>query len=71
MGILNFKGVSVDGVRYLWCPEEEKTHTAVKSSGDISGSSTFSKSSLNICKFMVHVLLKSGLEKSEHYFASI
>ena len=35
----------------------------------ISGSSAFSKSSLNIWKFMVHILLKSGLENSEHYFA--
>ena len=32
--------------------------------------SAFSKSSLNIWKFMVHVLLKPGLENSEHYFAS-
>ena len=37
----------------------------------ISGSSTFSKSSLNIWKFMVHVLLKSGLENFEHYFTSM
>ena len=37
----------------------------------ISGSSAFSKSSLNICKFMVHVLLKAGLEDFEHYFASV
>ena len=36
----------------------------------ISGSSGFSKSSLNIWKFMVHVLLKPGLEIFEHYFAS-
>ena len=36
----------------------------------ISGSSAFSKSSLNICKFMVHVLLKPGLENFEHYFTS-
>ena len=36
----------------------------------ISGSSAFSKSSLNICKFMVHVLLNHGLENFEHYFAS-
>ena len=34
----------------------------------ISGSSAFSKSSLNIWKFMVHVLLKAGLENFEHYF---
>ena len=37
----------------------------------ISGSSAFSKTSLNIWKFMVHVLLKSVLENFEHYFASI
>ena len=37
----------------------------------ISGSSAFSKSSLNIWKFTVHVLLKPGLENSEHYFTSI
>ena len=37
----------------------------------ISGSSIFSKSSLNIWKFMVHVLLKRGLENFEHYFASM
>ena len=37
----------------------------------ISGSSTFSKSSLNIWKFMVHVLLKPGLENFEHYFTSV
>ena len=37
----------------------------------ISGSSAFSKSSLNIWKFKVHVLLKSGLEDFEHYFASM
>ena len=34
----------------------------------ISGSSVISKSSLNIWKFMVHVLLKPGLENFEHYF---
>ena len=33
----------------------------------ISGSSAFSKTSLNIWKFMVHVLLKPGLENFEHY----
>ena len=37
----------------------------------ISGSSAFSKSSLNIWKLMVHVLLKPGLENFEHYFASV
>ena len=37
----------------------------------ISGSSDFSKSSLNIWKFMAHVLLKPDLENFEHYFASV
>ena len=37
----------------------------------ISSSSAFSKSSLNICKFSVHILLKPGLENSQHYFASM
>ena len=37
----------------------------------ISGSSAFSKSSLNICKFSVHILLKPGLENFEHYFTSV
>ena len=37
----------------------------------IAGSSAFSKSSLNIWKFMVHVLLKPGLENFEHYFTSV
>ena len=35
----------------------------------ISGSSAFSKSSLNIWKFLAHILLKPGLENFEHYFA--
>ena len=37
----------------------------------ISGSSAFSKSSLNIWKFAVHILLKPGLENFEHYFARV
>ena len=37
----------------------------------ISGSSSFSKTILNIWKFMVHVLLKPGLGNFEHYFASV
>ena len=37
----------------------------------ISGSSAFSKTSLNIWKFMVHLLLKPGLENFEHYFTSV
>ena len=37
----------------------------------ISGSSAFSKSSLNIWKFTVQVPLKPGLENFEHYFTSV
>ena len=37
----------------------------------ISGSSAFSKSSLNMWKFMAHVLLKPSLENSEYYFACV
>ena len=37
----------------------------------ISDSSAFSKSSLNIWKFTVHILLKTVLENFEHYFASL
>ena len=37
----------------------------------ISGSSAFSKTSLKIREFMVHVLLKPGLENFEHYFTSV
>ena len=37
----------------------------------ISGSSAFSKTSLNIWKFTIYVLLKRGLENFDHYFTSV
>ena len=37
----------------------------------VSGSSVFSKTSLNIRKFTVHILLKPGLDNFEHYFTSV
>ena len=37
----------------------------------ISGSSAFSKTSLNIWKFTIHILLKPGLENFDYYFASV
>ena len=46
-------------------------HDPVDVGNLISGSSAFSKSSMNIWKFMVHVLLKLGLDNFEHYFASV
>ena len=46
-------------------------HDPVDVGSLISGPSAFSKTSLNIREFTVHVLLKSGLENFEYYFASI
>ena len=46
-------------------------HDPVDVGNLISGSSAYSKSSLNIWKFTVHVLLKTGLENFEHNFASV
>ena len=46
-------------------------HDPVDVGNLISGSSAFSKASLNIWKFMVHILLKPGLENFEHYFTSM
>ena len=46
-------------------------HDPVDIGNSISGFSAFSKSSLNIWKFTVQVLLKPGMENFEHYFASM
>ena len=46
-------------------------HDPVDVGNLISGSSAFSKTSLNIREFTAHVLLKSGLENFEYYFASM
>ena len=46
-------------------------HDLVDVGNLISGSSAFSKTSLNIRKFMVHILLKPGLENFEHDFTSM
>ena len=64
-GIVN--KAEVDGFLELSCYFDDPADI-----GDlISGSSAFSKTSLNIWKFTVHVLLKPGLENFEHYFTSM
>ena len=46
-------------------------HDPVDVGNLVSSSSAFSKTSLNIWKFTVHILLKPGLENFEHYFTSV
>ena len=61
------KKAEVDVFLELFCFFDDPTDVG----NLIFGSSAFSKSSLNIWKFMVHILLKSDLENFEHYFASM
>ena len=46
-------------------------HDPVDAGNLMSGSSAFSKTSLSVKKFTVHILLKPGLENFEHYFTSM
>ena len=64
-GVVN--EAEVDVYLEFSCFFDEPTHVG----NLISGSSAISKSSLNIWKFTVHILLKPGLENFEHYFASM
>ena len=64
-GIVN--KAEIDVFLELSCLFDDPTYVSIL----ISGSSAFSKSSLNIWKFSVHVMLKPGLENFEHYFASM
>ena len=64
-GIVNKS--EVDVFLELYCFFDDPTHVG----NLISGSSAFSKSSLNIWKFTVHILLKPGMENFDHYFASV
>ena len=65
LGIVNKAEVSV--FLELSCFSHDPTDVG----NFISDSSSFSKSSLNIWNFTVHILLKPGLENFEHYFASV
>ena len=64
-GVVN--KAEVDGFLELSCFLDDPTDVG----NLISGFSAFSKISLNILKFMVHILLKTGLKNFEHYFASL
>ena len=64
-GVVNKAGVDV--FLELFCFFDDLTDVG----NLISGSSGFSKSSLNIWKFMVHILFKPGLENFEHYFPRV
>ena len=64
-GIVN--KAEIDGFVELSC----LLHDLVDVGNLISGSSAFSKTSLNTWKFTVHILLKPGLENFEHYFNSV
>ena len=64
-GIVN--KAEIDGFLELSCFFNDPTDVG----NLISGSSDFSKSSLNIWKFLVHILLKPLLENFEHYFTSV
>ena len=64
-GIVNKAGVDIFLEHY--CFFDDSIDVGIL----IFDSSAFSKSSLNIWKFTVHVLLKSCLENFEHYFASV
>jgi len=64
-GIVNKAKVDVFQELYCFCDDPTDVGNL------ISGSSVFSKSSLNIWKFIVRVLLKPDLENFERYFASL
>ena len=64
-GVVN--KAKIDVFLELSCFSDDPAHVG----NLISGSSAFSKSSLNIWKFMVHIQLKPGLENFEHYFTSM
>ena len=64
-GVVN--NAEIDGFLELSC----FFHDPVDIGNLISGSSAFSKTSLNIWKFSVHLLLKPGLENFEHYLTSM
>ena len=65
------KGFSVVNETDVFLEFPSFLYDPVNAGNLISGSSAFSKPSLDIWKFLVHVLLKPGLENFDHYFASV
>ena len=66
-GIVNKAEIEIDVFLELSCFFDDLADVG----NLISGSSAFSKTSLNIWNFTVHVLLKPGLENFKHYFTSV
>ena len=66
-GIVNRAEIEIDVFLELFCFFDDPSDVG----NLISGSSVFSKTSLNIWKSTVHVLLKPGLENFEHYFTRV
>ena len=69
--ILTIKGFSLVNEADVFLEFSCFSYDPVDVGSLISGSPAFSESSLNIWMFLVHVLLKPGLENFEHYFASV
>ena len=70
-GVVNKAEVDVSLEVSCFFDDPVDVSNLISGSSAAAASSTFSKSSLNIWKFTVHILLKPGLENFEHYFASL
>ena len=69
--IQTVKDFGVDNSRFFFLELSHFFNDLTAVGNLVSGSSAFSKSNLNIWKFMVHILLKPGLENFEHCFVSM
>ena len=71
LGIQTSSKLGKELVKALYCHPAYLTYMQSTSWETLDFSSAFSKTSLNIWKFTVHVLLKPGLENFKHYFTSV